>query len=300
MMIERIKTSLGLLPDRGGEYYPKRGVLENTLDAHPQREGIVAYIETHGGSVRRDLLHWPRNRGGVLTDVGIIRHMLAGNIVIDPFSTDQLTSNSYDVRVSDKFFRHREADEMELAGNALTMLENSFVYDAYSPKGINVTWAGPVDTIPAAEMKDKVFWALKGGVYRIGQHDKTEPFKALEEKDQLIFIHPNEMILGTTMEAIGGRNIITTTISGKSTLGRHGYEICGDANLGDVGFVFPLALEIFNKHQKAAVYLVVGTPVARLVFHELTEPPLQTYRGSYMDQGDGRSVIPKPLKVIRD
>src|SRR3989344_2872433 len=235
MMIERIKTSLGLLPDRGGEYYPKRGVLENTLDAHPQREGIVAYIETHGGSVRRDLLHWPRNRGGVLTDVGIIRHMLAGNIVIDPFSTDQLTSNSYDVRVSDKFFRHREADEMELAGNALTMLENSFVYDAYSPKGINVTWAGPV-----------------------------------------------------------------ATISGKSTLGRHGYEICGDANLGDVGFVFPWALEIFNKHQKAAVYLVVGTPVARLVFHELTEPPLQTYRGSYMDQGDGRSVIPKPLKVIRD
>src|SRR3989344_3742699 len=105
-MIDRIEQKLGIFRDRGGEFYPKKRVLEATLDAHPQRGEIVTYIETHRGSVSRDLLRWPRQRGGVLTDVGILRHMLAGNITIDPISTSQLTSNGYDVRVGDKFFRH--------------------------------------------------------------------------------------------------------------------------------------------------------------------------------------------------
>ena len=43
-MIDRIEQKLGIFRDRGGEFYPKKRVLEATLDAHPQRGEIVTYI----------------------------------------------------------------------------------------------------------------------------------------------------------------------------------------------------------------------------------------------------------------
>jgi deoxycytidine triphosphate deaminase len=287
------------------QYFPPRRVLHQNLERSPHRDEIIAYVENRGGNVKKDLLRWPKQRGGVLTDIGILRHMLAGNILIDPFNSDQLTSNGYDVRVGHDFFRKRTLKDLVTQGsNPLRYQdENVLFYDPYSLPNVDFLW-GEVETpMLAAELLEQRFRALKGGVISVEQCHEMGTLAFVDKADRLIILGPGEMILARTIEKIGGAKIVTAMIAGKSTSGRHGFEVCSDAFLGDVGFQANWVLEIVNKHQQEASFLVVGTVLATIIFQELTEPPLINYEdGTYSSQGADNvaRMKPKPLRVIKD
>ncbi len=299
-MIDIIRDSLNL-SQRADKFYPSSKNLSIALDSSPYINDIVSYIETNKGNVRRDLLRWPKNRGGTLTDIGIIRHMLSGNIVINPFHIKQLESTGYALRISNIFFRLKNAKELD-KDNASRIVSDSQkrqIYDAYSQKYLDIVWKGPVDMLSGAKILEAQYNAMKAGVIDSGDRSKN-PFFNIEHDDEIIIIDPNEMVLGCTEEAGGGLNVVTTLIGGKSSTGRHGYEICSDAFLGEPGFVYPWVLEVANKHPETAIYLKKSTLVATMVFCELTEPPLRQYQGQYSGQGTNsqnlRALLPKPLK----
>jgi len=302
MVVERLKD---LLPkkERGHDFYPSRKKLESALEQSPHREDLIDYVVRHGGSVKKDLLRWPRSRGGQLTDVGILRHMLAGNVRIEPFNIVQLQPAGYDVRVSGRHLRMKSFDGLVSEGAIIPQWSNDSppIYDPYSQNYIGLVWA-EVDPVSAAVIRTKIGWARYVGVGSGGAYEKLDAFMHIKHEDELIFLQPGEMILAHTMEEIGGSNVVTTMIAGKSTTGRHGFEVCSDAFLGDPGFSSRWVLEIANKHPDFAIYLARGTPVATVVFNELTEPPLQFYKGDYHGQGqegDLRGLAPKPMRVIR-
>lgn len=124
------------------------------------------------------------------------------------------------------------------------------------------------------------------------------PFSGARLEDEVILIEPSQMLLGHTIEIIGGRNVVSTTISGKSTTGRTGLEICNDANLGSPGFIGQWVLEIRNKFSRNGMFLLVGTQLATIQFWELTELPMRQYSGQYLEQkAEVRGfLLPKPLK----
>ena len=60
----------------------------------------------------------------------------------------------------------------------------------------------------------------------------------IKPDDLVIILYPHEMILGHTIEFVGGQNVVVPEISGKSTAGRNMIEMCSDANMGNVGSSF--------------------------------------------------------------
>lgn len=63
--------------------------LRKALEDSPYCDQIISYA----GSQFETLFYWPEHCGGLLTDRGILRHMLAGNIVVEPFDIRQLQPN---------------------------------------------------------------------------------------------------------------------------------------------------------------------------------------------------------------
>ena len=303
-MIDRLRD-LGVLPDkdRGDKFYPPPKDIRKALEESPYKDEIIDYVLSHEGDVKRDLLRWPRSRGGIMTDIGILRHMLVGNIVIEPFNIKHLQSNGYEVTVSNVYFRKRTAQELKDEGADYPVFHDVMVYDPYSPESIQLMWAGPVDPVKGSDIQQSIYMGLKGGVMVAQRYQKLNTFHHLEPEDEVILLNPNEMILARTREKIGGKNVMSTFIAGKSTPARHGFEICSDSFLGDVGFIYYWALEIVNKHPDVALCLVAGTRVATMIFMEHNEPPLATYKEGTFYQGQGdengsiRKIVPKTLKT---
>lgn len=274
----------GLLSHRRGvEFYPSPRDLVRSFEQSPYQEAILNYFSEHNVDIR-GLFRWPKERRGLLSDVGILRHFLAGNIVIDPFNIERLQSNGYDVSLEENYFVYHSSPTT--SGSPIK---------EFSP--IFPAWKGGSPIFNPLDRED-VFWS-----WREVQHAQTvgELLKSLEQSlrympgarnlrflegyeldDKVIFIEPGQMILGHTVEFVGGRNVISTTISGRSSLGRSMIEACSDANLGDIGFINRWTLELANKSQVATIALMVGQPIATIQFMEV-EPPIANYRGVYQD-----------------
>ncbi|MCX6724593.1 MAG: hypothetical protein NTV20_00625, partial [Candidatus Shapirobacteria bacterium] len=65
--------------------------------------------------------------------------------------------------------------------------------------------------------------ALNGEIFRKKFNVK---FKGVKDEDRIIIINPHEMILAHTQEFIGGRNVVSTMISARSSVGRSLLEVC--------------------------------------------------------------------------
>lgn len=256
-------------------FFPDPEVLRKKLEESPYKGDILAFLDKYRVPVSV-LLTWPDQRSSPLPDLGIIRHLLAGNIVIDPFSVDQLTPNSYDVILGEYFFRERGRIEhppiLESPRHGLKSLVATEKYDAalpmynpYDPLNVDYFWREdkPI-RIKDLSVKQKSEIELKG----------------LDDEDLIVILEPHENILGHTEEFIGGLNVVATRISAKSSTGRSMLEVCNDADMGHIGFRSRWTLEIRNKSDTHAIFLVVGQPYAQLEFSE-TEPSAQSYQGAY-------------------
>lgn len=95
--------------------------------------------------------------------------------------------------------------------------------------------------------------------------------------------HPGELILATTLEAIGLSSRLLARVEGKSSLGRLGLLVHSTAGFIDPGW--PLAsitLELANIN-RLPIRLYPGQPIAQLAF-ERVEEVSAAYAGKYVDQ----------------
>ena len=113
-----------------------------------------------------------------------------------------------------------------------------------------------------------------------------------------IHIPPNSVILAHSEEVFGTKDKFVAQIATKSTLARHGLDICGSAGFGDVGFVNKWTLEISN-NTKNKLILDVGRGVGQVFFTKLDGDIESKYEGVYNSRpGDiwkPEDMLPKKL-----
>lgn len=90
-------------------------------------------------------------------------------------------------------------------------------------------------------------------------------------------LHPNQLIIGSTLEYISLPRKLMCYVVGKSTWGRMGL-IIATATKVDPGFKGCITLEMINQGE-VPVILYPGIPIAQLVFHETTGEA--EYKGKY-------------------
>ena len=90
-------------------------------------------------------------------------------------------------------------------------------------------------------------------------------------------LHPNQLIIGSTLEYVGLPSKLMCYVVGKSTWGRMGL-IIATATKVDPGFKGCITLEMINQGE-VPVILYPGIPIAQLVFHETIGEA--EYKGKY-------------------
>ena len=121
-----------------------------------------------------------------------------------------------------------------------------------------------------------------------------EPRHAAEGR---IPVRAGTTILAHTIEVVGGRNGITTSMHARSSVGRAGLSVCKCAGVGDVGYVSRWTMEISN-HSRSTILLPVGLRICQIKFEEVG-PTLREYRGKY-GQGGEWSPLDMLPKLYRD
>jgi len=96
-------------------------------------------------------------------------------------------------------------------------------------------------------------------------------------------LHPNEFVLGTTLEWVELPNDIAAHIDGRSSIGRLGISCHITAGFIDPGFKGQITLEICN-FGKVAVKLYPWFRVCQLVLSRMSSPVLKPYSGRYQGQ----------------
>ncbi|MBI3305137.1 deoxycytidine triphosphate deaminase [Candidatus Parcubacteria bacterium] len=184
----------------------------------------------------------------LLSNTPILRHMAAGNIVIDPFDRAQLKNVSYDVRLGEWFWR------IDPGG------PGSAIFNPFNRAAMTKLWSGPHRAERAADMIARL--------HRV----PAKEWDGIRPDDLVILLAPGEMILGHTEEFIGGRQVCTAHVQARSSAGRSLLTVCEDAGWGDVGYINRWTLEIRNKSLHYWIPLVVGERYAQMVFSQVEAP----------------------------
>ncbi|HEX5774913.1 MAG TPA: hypothetical protein VFY28_03075 [Candidatus Paceibacterota bacterium] len=183
-----------------------------------------------------------------LSDRRILEEMKKGDIVIHPFSRDQLATSSYDVTLGEWFFREQPTKY------------NHSLYNIWSKEHMEHVWgAGSVERAVYAKEAFKKY---------------NFKWEGIHPDDKVIVLRPGETILAHTNEFIGGKDHITTMMKARSSMGRNFIEVCKCAGWGDVGYVNRWTMEITNNSKNYIIPLVVGRRIAQIIFFE-TGPILE-------------------------
>lgn len=178
-----------------------------------------------------------------------ILEMLGKGVIIEPFCREQLKSCSYDMRIGEFYYR---MNGPEVTGDT--------AFNPYDQKMVK-RYYGKVERAPLAR---SVCGYVEGG----------EAWQGINPKDRIIRMSPGEMILGHTVEFIGGTKdpesgrCFTAEMKARSSAGRLGFEVCRCAGWGDVGYVNRWTMEIVCT-AKAPIILIVGTRLAQMKFYEV-------------------------------
>lgn len=92
-------------------------------------------------------------------------------------------------------------------------------------------------------------------------------------------LHPDQLVIGSTLEYISVPRDLMCYVAGKSTWGRTGL-IIATATKVDPGFKGCITLEIVNEGEIPLV-LYPGIPIAQLVFHDVSGSDDEGYSGKY-------------------
>lgn len=175
---------------------------------------------------------------GVLGDAELKACMNLGQVVIDPFEPELLNSSSYDVRLGGNYY------VAESVGDRVD-------FSPYDKEEVDLYYSGPHKATTHEQ------WCK--------QH-RRQPFAGIDRDEHIIVLAPGECILAHTVEYIGASYGITTMMKARSSLGRINISSCDDAGWGDVGYINRWTMEIRNKNTSVWVPLVVGMPIAQMIF----------------------------------
>lgn len=172
-----------------------------------------------------------------LSDKKIIEEMKTGNVVIDPFNRANLATSSYDVTLGEWYFREQKLnDEIR-------------IFNIYSKSDTEKVWGlKPFRAKKAKEVLSQI------------------KLENISPEDRIVLLGPGETILAHTNEFIGGKNVVTTMMKARSSLGRSFITVCKCAGWGDVGYTNRWTMEITNTSDHYMVPLVVGRRIAQIVF----------------------------------
>ncbi len=192
----------------------------------------------------RQAIDWElKHPSGVMGDREIEIARELGQIVIEPFDNVLLKSSSYDVRLGGNFY------VAEQVGHKVD-------FSPYSELEVQEYYKGPMKAIRAGE------WCREHG---------RRQFLGVDPDELVIVLRPGECILAHTVEFIGAVEGATTMMKARSSLGRINISSCDDAGWGDVGYINRWTMEIRNKNRSVWVPLVVGMPIAQVVFFHVAE-----------------------------
>jgi len=177
-----------------------------------------------------------------LSNKKILEEMKNGNIVIEPFNQEHLNTSSYDVSLGEYYFREQRSPDY------------LGIYNIYNKKHTDLVWGKKPEKAKRAK-------ELIGDPNAIGLNPETK----------IILLDPGETILAHTNEFIGGKNIITTMMKARSSLGRNFIEVCKCAGWGDVGYTNRWTMEITNNSRRYTIPLAVGKRVAQIIFFHTGE-----------------------------
>ena len=177
----------------------------------------------------------------LLSDKAIDRYYQKDEIIIDPFTYDNLNPNSYDVTLGENYFKEQDLRD-EWVSN---------IYNLYSQEATERIWGKSQKALPYSFYKEK-------GI----------ELENIRPDEKIIFINPGETILGHTNEFIGGKTTVTTMMKARSSLGRNFIEVCSCAGLGDIGYFNRWTMEIRNNSKKYKIPLIVGRRIAQIVFFD--------------------------------
>lgn len=200
---------------------------------------------------------------GVMGDTEIPEALEAGQIVIEPFDPDLLQSSSYDVRLGGNFY------VAEQIGHRID-------FSPYDREQVERYYKGPLKAMAHGD------WCE--------EHGRAQ-FAGIDDDELIIVLRPGECILAHTVEFIGAAYGATTMMKARSSLGRINISSCDDAGWGDVGYINRWTMEVRNKNRDVWVPLVVGMPIAQMVFFHVAESS-QSYAegGHYQSSSDAAEL----------
>ena len=146
----------------------------------------------------------------ILTGKEIAKEVLAGRIVIDPFTPSQVQPNSYDFRLGDKLL----------------------VYDRPTVK-VETRAGQPARNVPDPS------WHLDA--------HRQNPTKALTIPAEGLILQPGTLYLGHTVERVGSEHFVPM-IAARSSSGRMGLMVYLNSGFGDLGFINQWTLELTVVH----------------------------------------------------
>lgn len=188
-----------------------------------------------------------------------VRAQLGRGVIISPYVPRYLHSCSYDVRIGPYYYRRQ--DPVDTGGVS--------VYNPLDPDAVALHLGKPQRAKPATKFKDY----------------QKNPWKHIDPTDPIILMRPGELILGHTIEYIGGTKdpetgrCFTAEMKARSSIGRVGFEVCRCAGWGDVGYVNRWTLEIKNDSGRVII-LVVGMRVGQMKFYEVDSIPDEEMYGA--------------------
>ncbi|MDQ5943380.1 MAG: dCTP deaminase [Patescibacteria group bacterium] len=208
-------------------------------------------------AVRAILENTARFFSGIAGDAEIVAAVNSGLFVIDPFEEMLLGSSSYDVRLGGNFW------VAEQVGHKVD-------FSPYDEDEVRSYYSGPYQAVTHAQ------WC---------EDHQRHPFSGIADDEQIIVLKPGECILAHTLEFIGAVCGATTMMKARSSLGRINISACDDAGWGDVGYVNRWTMEVRNKNQEVWVPLVVGMPIAQLVFLWVAGSTINYGQGGHYQSG---------------
>jgi dCTP deaminase len=224
------------------------------------------------------------SKTGVYSNSEILQACIDGNIVIDPFTPENVNGSSVDVRLGEYFYTIRDKNEPKPA-----------VFNPYDPEHVEQHFDGPKRAKTVKELLGSLALA---------------ELKNLDDNQRAILLQPGQRILGHTEEFIGIKPPGTTSMQARSTVGRLGVNVCQDAGWGDPGYINRWTMEIYNNNTLDPIILAVGTRIAQLVFFHTgaVRGEYSSLSGSYQTNSASdietikrdwkpTMMLPKPLKA---
>ncbi len=132
---------------------------------------------------------------------------------------------------------------------------------------------------------------------RKDQSNLTEMFEIKD--DEPFMLHPNEFVLGSTVEFIGIPDDLVSRLEGKSSLGRVGLLIHSTAGYVDPGWQGRLTLELSNV-ANLPVTLYAGMKIGQLSFARLSTPAENLYGSKNLNSKYQGQTLPTASRMYSE